>query len=516
MKILELKIRSFGKLKDRRIRLSEGINLVYGENESGKSTIHMFIKGMFFGLERGRGRAAANDAYSLYEPWENPNFYSGAVRFESGGKVFRIDRNFDRYSKKAELYCEDDGEEMSVDDGDLQILLGQFSEGIYSSTVSVGQLNIQPGQALAAGLRNYATNYFASGGGDLNIEQALLRLKERRKEIDRQIKEGFRVKQEKREQIEQEASYIWREIHRLQTDRDNLKEKIAYRREHKPAKEEPENNRVIDGLRPDKWRIHPLEILSFVAAVVLVFVFIHRPWNYLVAIVLALLCLIYTWNRLKVSKKQEKTEPERILEEIMPEEEKVPLEKLCWELERSEEELGEKLVQYNNLREQLEEMDEMGEEFWEQEKQREAVDIAADKISELSAGLQKQMEQKMNDLLSAMICEFTGGKYTRLLIGEGFKMSLLKDGRRIPVEHLSRGTAEQVYLALRMVSAGVFQEEEFPVMLDDTFAYYDDIRLKYVLGWLGRNKKQVLLFTCQKREEEALKELGIKYRKIEI
>ena len=210
MKILELKIRSFGKLKDRRIRLSEGINLVYGENESGKSTIHMFIKGMFFGLERGRGRAAANDAYSLYEPWENPNFYSGAVRFESGGKVFRIDRNFDRYSKKAELYCEDDGEEMSVDDGDLQILLGQFSEGIYSSTVSVGQLNIQPGQALAAGLRNYATNYFASGGGDLNIEQALLRLKERRKEIDRQIKEGFRVKQEKREQIEQEASYIWR------------------------------------------------------------------------------------------------------------------------------------------------------------------------------------------------------------------------------------------------------------------------------------------------------------------
>ena len=81
MKILELIIRNFGKLSDRHIKLSDGINLIYGENESGKSTVHTFIKGMFFGLERGRGRAALNDTYSLYEPWENPNFYSGAVWF---------------------------------------------------------------------------------------------------------------------------------------------------------------------------------------------------------------------------------------------------------------------------------------------------------------------------------------------------------------------------------------------------------------------------------------------------
>lgn len=516
MKILDLKIRNFGKLENRQIRLSEGINLVYGENESGKSTVHTFIRAMFFGLERARGRAAAYDTYSLYEPWENPGQYSGAVRFASGGRTFVLDRNFDRYSRKAELFCEDDGEELSVGDGDLQMLLGEFSEGVYCNTVSVGQLNARPGEALAVALRNYATNYYASGGGDLDLDAALLRLKERRKEIDRQIKEDFRKKQADRERVEQEASYIWREMHRLQTESDNLKERIAYRRAHQPQREEPENNRVIDELRPGKWRIHPLEILVFVIVVVLVFMFIQRPWNYLVAIVLALLCLIYTWNRLKVSKKQEKSEPEKLLEEITPEEEKIPLEKLYWELERSEEELGEKQVQYNNLREQLEEMDEMGEEFWEQERQREAVDLAMDKIDELSLKLQKQMEQKMNDLLSEMISELTGGKYTRLVIGDGLKMCLIRDGRRIPVEYLSRGTAEQVYLALRMVSARVFQEEELPVLLDDTFAYYDDVRLKNTLRWLGSNKNQVILFTCQNREEEALKALGVKYQKIKI
>ena len=96
MKILDLKIRNFGKLSDRHIELADGINLIYGENESGKSTVHTFIRAMFFGLERARGRAAANDTYSLYEPWENPGHYSGAVRFESGGKPFVLDRNFDR------------------------------------------------------------------------------------------------------------------------------------------------------------------------------------------------------------------------------------------------------------------------------------------------------------------------------------------------------------------------------------------------------------------------------------
>ena len=84
------------------------------------------------------------------------------------------------------------------------------------------------------------------------------------------------------------------------------------------------------------------------------------------------------------------------------------------------------------------------------------------------------------------------------------------------MERLSRGTVEQVYLALRMAAAQVFQEEEMPVLLDDTFAYYDDARRKSTLQWLNENKNQVLLFTCQNREEHALRELGIKYRKVEI
>ena len=57
MKLTEMTLKNFGKFTEKNIRLSEGINLVYGENESGKSTVHTFLKAMLFGLERGRGRA---------------------------------------------------------------------------------------------------------------------------------------------------------------------------------------------------------------------------------------------------------------------------------------------------------------------------------------------------------------------------------------------------------------------------------------------------------------------------
>ena len=161
MKIQELKLKHFGKFTDKNIRIEDGVNILYGENESGKSTLHSFIKGMFFGMERGRGRASAHDAFSIYEPWENSNYYSGALKFESGGKIFRIDRNFDRYTKKAELICEDDGEQLSVADGDLEMLLAGLDSGGYENTISVGQRKVETGQSLEVKFKNYATNYYA-------------------------------------------------------------------------------------------------------------------------------------------------------------------------------------------------------------------------------------------------------------------------------------------------------------------------------------------------------------------
>ena len=68
MKILSLHIEGFGKFHDLDISFKDGLNVVYGKNEAGKSTLHTFIRGMLFGIEKQRGRAARNDVYSKYEP----------------------------------------------------------------------------------------------------------------------------------------------------------------------------------------------------------------------------------------------------------------------------------------------------------------------------------------------------------------------------------------------------------------------------------------------------------------
>ena len=76
---------------------------------------------------------------------------------------------------------------------------------------------------------------------------------------------------------------------------------------------------------------------------------------------------------------------------------------------------------------------------------------------------------------------------------------------------------DQIYFALRMaIGEFFFQEEKLPVILDDVFAYYDEERMLQTLKWLKAHKKQVLLFTCQKREEQVMKEAGIAYHKIEL
>lgn len=56
MKIEKLEIRNFGKMQNRTLEFSDGIQLISGENESGKSTVHTFIRSMLFGMTRGRGR----------------------------------------------------------------------------------------------------------------------------------------------------------------------------------------------------------------------------------------------------------------------------------------------------------------------------------------------------------------------------------------------------------------------------------------------------------------------------
>ena len=61
MKINNIQINGFGKLKDETLRLEDGINLIYGSNEAGKSTLVNFVKAMFYGVNRNKAGQAFSE-----------------------------------------------------------------------------------------------------------------------------------------------------------------------------------------------------------------------------------------------------------------------------------------------------------------------------------------------------------------------------------------------------------------------------------------------------------------------
>ena len=85
MIIKDIRLTNFGKFNHKMVTLEPGLNIVYGENEAGKTTLHTFIRGMLFGIEKQRGKASGKDLYTKYEPWENPANYHGMMRIESDG-----------------------------------------------------------------------------------------------------------------------------------------------------------------------------------------------------------------------------------------------------------------------------------------------------------------------------------------------------------------------------------------------------------------------------------------------
>ena len=200
MQIKEAKIFNFGKLQNVSFRFSEGMNVIYGENEQGKTTLHAFLMGMLFGMEKGRGRAASGDMYLRYEPWHAPSFYSGILRFEVEEKPFYLERNFYNKERSEYLRNEADGEELSVSYGDLDILLGGIGREEYGNTYDIPQSGATTGRAMSELLTNYLAEAEAGGNGKVHVLQAQKNLANRKKEL---AVEGRKLQEEREQAIGQ-------------------------------------------------------------------------------------------------------------------------------------------------------------------------------------------------------------------------------------------------------------------------------------------------------------------------
>lgn len=101
MKIKELNINGFGKLKNKNIKFNEGINIIIGENESGKSTLLKFITSIFYGISKNKRGKSISD-YEKFKPW-NSEIYSGKIKYKlDNNNEFEVYRDFNK--KSPEIY----------------------------------------------------------------------------------------------------------------------------------------------------------------------------------------------------------------------------------------------------------------------------------------------------------------------------------------------------------------------------------------------------------------------------
>ena len=166
------------------------------------------------------------------------------------------------------------------------------------------------------------------------------------------------------------------------------------------------------------------------------------------------------------------------------------------------------------------------EECWEQQEKcvvlqdnLQAVDIAYKTITELAAALKSEIAPDLNEKVSLLVEQVTGGKYNSLKVAPDMSISVFspEGGGQVGLEKLSGGTIDQFYFACRVAIADLVTGGGLPLFLDDSFVQYDDQRLEYMLSLLLAlaETRQIILLTCQQRELEQLASIGAgRYRPI--
>ena len=186
MLINKLKINYFGRFHNKEIELKPGINLIYGENEAGKSTLHTFIKGMFFGIERLRGRGAASkeDLYTRYLPWDYPGAFGGSIDIEHEGKQYRLQRSFHVSDKSFSVIDLLTGREVLLKEGMIRELIPGLSEATFRNTISIEQQKAYTDAELVTQVRNYIANLSLARSKEVDVAKAVGILIQQRKHLE--------------------------------------------------------------------------------------------------------------------------------------------------------------------------------------------------------------------------------------------------------------------------------------------------------------------------------------------
>ena len=640
MKIKNIKINNYGNLENKEINLENKINIIYGKNESGKSTLLNYIKNIFYGISKNKNGRDISD-YDKYKPWGKED-YSGKLKYElDNGNEFEIFRDFNKKNPKVfndEL--EDISREFNVVKKDgVQFFYEQTNvdETMFTSTVLSMQQEVKLDKQDQSVLLQKLANLAGTGDDNLSYKKIIDKLNKKQMEeigTDRSQGRPINIVREKLKKIE----FVLKELHIYQKDKDTLEkkrqtyqskirelnneldlmrqiniiklcrqnheEKINIKNQYKKEKnnkiEELNNekinlnkkNKVEKEKNNKKINIKKYILILFFILIINIIIFILNKnyiknnliniFNFLIIPIYLIIILILEKNKNKKIKNKINIENERINNEInlidkqieLLDEEKNKIEneieneqkeidnKIEIELAKIKQEFKNKLdinkyldkIEKNNLNDDTyklqeevnkyqlelqaikiqeedkirkledmaslkEEHELLEEELKDLEERNESINLTKEFLSRAYIKMKNNITPKFTQNLSRNIASISNNKYTKIGINDEKGLIIENEyGEYIPAERLSIGTIDQLYLSLRLSMIDELSNEKMPIMLDEAFAYFDDVRLENILKFLNENMRQhqVIIFTCTHREKEILDKLNIEYNFVEM
>ena len=149
-------------------------------------------------------------------------------------------------------------------------------------------------------------------------------------------------------------------------------------------------------------------------------------------------------------------------------------------------------------------LEQVEEELERRRREYQAISIAMETLQQANAQLQQRFSPQLNRAAGALLSRLTGGKYHALSLDKELEASA--SGERDVLPHsalyLSKGTVDQIYLAVRLAVCDLCLPDA-PLVLDEALAAFDDVRAKRALELLQElsAQRQILLFSCHTREK---------------
>lgn len=620
MKINYLKINGFGKIENKEIELSERINLIYGKNETGKSTILKFISGMFYGVSKNKNKKEFSD-YEQYKPWKAEEF--------SGKIIYKLDNNeeyevYRDFSKKNPQIYNKNGEEISklfninkTKGNEFFYEQTKIDEDTFFSTTTITQNQVVLDNDKQQILTQKIANILSTGEESVSYKKAIEKLNKKLieevgtertterpinlinskiKEIENQ-KKNIEIDDYQKTNIEKEIKEIEKNLFTENKKIELIKEIKKYKENNLIEEEkikinknimDEENNKINNLKNEIKQKKENKKRKNYLLYILLIMTLINIPLLLLIknnifiitliALVIAdLIAIIINYLRKKhkqnmqdINRNKKINEIEIIENNIKNTEEKIKnieekikqndketinimknkynknidekdinyFSQLNLEMLNYEQEEMEKAISTQNIKLHTIKLDyqnlEKGEESkvileeqlqkYIQEKEEleslgNSINIAKESLEKAYNKMKSEITPKFTQELSTIIEKISSGKYknVKFIDGEGIVVEL-ENGEYINANKLSIGTIDQLYLSLRLSAIQEITEEKMPIILDETFAYYDQERLTNILKYLKEltQKNQVIIFTCSERERQILQQQGIEHNFIEI